>query len=38
MLSLGLAAVLWLMVYNLIQPLAEWVSYELLGLARDSAS
>jgi uncharacterized membrane protein YraQ (UPF0718 family) len=32
----GLAAILWLAAYNLIQPLADWFSYELLGLARDS--
>lgn len=32
----GLAAVLWLLAYNLIQPLANWISFELLGLAQDS--
>lgn len=34
--TLGLAAVFWLTAYNLIQPLADWISYEFLGLARDS--
>ena len=32
----GFAATLWVIIYNLIQPFADWVSYELLGLARDS--
>ena len=32
----GVTALLWLIVYNLIQPLSEWVSFEFLGLARDS--
>jgi uncharacterized membrane protein YraQ (UPF0718 family) len=26
----------WLTAYNLIQPLADWISYSVLGLARDS--
>ena len=33
---LAIAAFAWLTVYNVIQPLADWVSYTLLGLARDS--
>jgi uncharacterized membrane protein YraQ (UPF0718 family) len=34
----NLAAVVfaWLVAYNLIQPLADWISYSALGLARDS--
>jgi uncharacterized protein len=36
LITIGLAAVLWLIVYNIIQPLADWISYEMLGLARDS--
>lgn len=30
------AAVIWLIAYNIIQPLADWVSYTLLGFAQDS--
>lgn len=30
------AAVAWLIAYNVIQPLAEWIAYSLLGLAHDS--
>lgn len=30
------AALIWLAAYNVIQPLAEWISYTALGLARDS--
>lgn len=30
------ALVIWLIAYNLIQPLANWISYSALGLARDS--
>jgi uncharacterized membrane protein YraQ (UPF0718 family) len=33
---LTVALVTWLIVYNLIQPLANWISYSALGLARDS--
>lgn len=33
---LGVAAVIWLIAYNLIQPLADWLSYSVLGLATDS--
>lgn len=32
----GLAAVLWLLVYNVIQPVADWVAYQALGLAPGS--
>jgi uncharacterized membrane protein YraQ (UPF0718 family) len=32
-LIVGLAAVLWLAAYNLIQPLADWFSYSLLALS-----
>lgn len=35
-LLLGLGASVWLVAYNLIQPLADWVAYTLLGLGRDS--
>ena len=31
-----MAAVIWLTAYNLIQPLADWLSYSALGLATDS--
>lgn len=31
-----LGAILWLAVYNLIQPLANWISYEALRLPHDS--
>jgi uncharacterized membrane protein YraQ (UPF0718 family) len=30
------AVVLWLITYNVIQPLANWISYTALGLAEDS--
>src|SRR5437867_1488710 len=30
----GLAVVVWLVAYNLIQPLADWLTYGLLGLTR----
>jgi uncharacterized membrane protein YraQ (UPF0718 family) len=33
---LALALLAWLIAYNVIQPLADWISYTLLGLARDS--
>ncbi|MEO8441122.1 MAG: permease [Betaproteobacteria bacterium] len=32
----GIAAILWLFLYNVIHPLSEWISYEALGLARGS--
>lgn len=34
--SLAFAIVLWLAAYNLIQPLANWISFDLLELAPDS--
>ncbi len=33
---LAVAAFAWLIAYNIIQPFADWISYTLLGLARDS--
>ncbi|MCB0119433.1 MAG: permease [Anaerolineales bacterium] len=33
---LAAAVVFWLAAYNLIQPLANWIAYEALGLATDS--
>ena len=33
---LAVAVVFWLAAYNLIQPLANWIAYEALGLAADS--
>jgi uncharacterized protein len=33
---LALAAGAWLIAYNLIQPLANWMSYSAIGLSRDS--
>ena len=35
-LLLGLAALSWLIAYNLIQPLANWLTYVLLGLPAGS--
>ena len=35
-LLVGAAAVAWLIAYNLIQPLADWLTYGLFGLARGS--
>ena len=35
-LIVGLSAVVWLVAYNLIQPLADGVAYDVLRLARDS--
>ena len=35
-LLVALAAMLWFAAYNLIQPLANWISYEALQLPRDS--
>jgi hypothetical protein len=35
-LLVGAAAVAWLIAYNVIQPLADWLTYGLLGLARGS--
>lgn len=36
LLLLAAALVTWLMLYNLIQPLANWISYTAMGLAKDS--
>ncbi len=33
---LGIAALTWLAAYNVIQPLANWISYTALGLEQDS--
>src|SRR6266496_3048295 len=33
---LSIALITWLLTYNLIQPLADWISYSAFGLARDS--
>jgi hypothetical protein len=35
-LYVGLATAFWLIAYNVIQPLADWISYTLFGLARTS--
>jgi uncharacterized protein len=32
----GVAAILWLVLYNVIQPLADWLAYGLLGLSPGS--
>jgi uncharacterized protein len=34
--TLGLSVIAWLAAYNIIQPLANWISYTALGLAPDS--
>ena len=34
--ALTFALILWLIAYNIIQPMANWISYTALGLARDS--
>lgn len=34
--TLAIVAMAWLVVYNILQPIADWVSYSALGLARDS--
>jgi uncharacterized membrane protein YraQ (UPF0718 family) len=36
LLYVGAAAVLWLIAYNMIEPLAHWLTYRALGLAADS--
>ncbi len=36
LLYVGIAAVLWLVAYNIIQPLADWIAYTALGLAPGS--
>lgn len=33
---LVVALIVWLAAYNLVQPLADWLSYSVLGLTRDS--
>jgi hypothetical protein len=35
-LIVGMAAILWLAAYNVIQPIANWLAYGLLGLAQSS--
>ena len=35
-LMVGLAAMLWLAAYNIIQPISNWLAYGLLGLAQGS--
>ncbi|NWJ46969.1 MAG: permease [Chloroflexi bacterium] len=35
-LILGLAAMVWLVAYNIIEPLANWIAYNLLGLEHGS--
>jgi uncharacterized membrane protein YraQ (UPF0718 family) len=32
----GFAALVWFLLYNLVQPLADWLAYSALGLAADS--
>jgi hypothetical protein len=34
--NLAVVMFAWLVAYNIIQPLADWISYSVLGLARDS--
>jgi uncharacterized protein len=34
--TLAIVMLAWLVAYNIIQPLADWISYSALGLARDS--
>lgn len=36
MLTLLLASVLWIVAYNVIEPLAAWITYDVLGLAHGS--
>lgn len=36
LLVVGMAAILWFLAYNIIQPLANWLTYGLLGLAQGS--
>ncbi|HEX9333175.1 MAG TPA: permease [Anaerolineales bacterium] len=33
---LALALIIWFIAYNLIQPIANWISYSAIGLAKDS--
>jgi hypothetical protein len=34
--TLAIVVIAWLAAYNIIQPLADWISYSALGLGRDS--
>ncbi len=34
--TLTIAIIAWFIAYNIVQPLADWISYSALGLARDS--
>jgi uncharacterized membrane protein YraQ (UPF0718 family) len=34
--TLAVVVIAWLAAYNIVQPLADWISYSALGLARDS--
>lgn len=34
--TLAVVVIAWLVAYNIVQPLADWISYSALGLARDS--
>lgn len=34
--TLAIAALVWFIAYNIIQPFADWISYSAFGLARDS--
>lgn len=34
--NLTIAIIAWLIAYNIIQPIADWIAYSALGLARDS--
>lgn len=36
-LIVGLLAVVWIILYNNLQPIADWLTYTLLGLSHDSA-
>ena len=35
-LTLSVSVILWLIAYNIVQPLADWISYTLIGFERDS--
>lgn len=35
-LLVGLSAIGWIIAYNLVQPLADWIAYSALGLSQDS--
>ena len=34
--TLAISTLAWLVAYNIIQPLADWISYSAFGLARNS--